>query len=72
MKIKEFFSCRREDLINVHAFEESASITAKDVFKAVTQSINTMQLQKLRSVMADTTSINTGKKNGISNSLLFT
>ena len=61
---------RHEGVVDLRTFEKSASVTAEAVYTTIIDSLGSEQLKSLRSVMADTTSMNTGKKKGINSRLV--
>ena len=57
---------RCEKVLGVKSFYEK-SVTAKVVFKTIVDVACVSYLSKVYSVMADTTSLNSGEKNGVNN-----
>ena len=57
--------CRRVAVAAVKTFAKNVSVTAEVVFSAIKQNVNETVLNKVFSVMSDTTSSNTGKVSGV-------
>ena len=53
----------------MHSFEKTDSANADAVYSTIINMLDSNQLEKMLSVMADTTSLNTGKESGINNRL---
>jgi len=65
-----YINFRREDFIALHSFEKGKCVTAQDVVEAiVADQFNESILRKTWSIIADTTSLNTGRRSGINTQL---
>ena len=53
----------------MHSFEKTDSVNAEAVYSTIIEMLGSNQLEKMQSALADTTSLNTGKANGINNRL---
>ena len=56
-------------VIAVKTFAKNASVTAEVVFSAIKGNVNGTVLNKVFSIMSDTTSLNTGKVSGVNKRL---
>ena len=60
---------KQDKLIAIKTFPEETSVTSEKVFSSITELCEPL-LNKIYSVMSDTTALNTGKKSGINKCLL--
>ena len=56
-------------MIELRTFEKNASVTAETVYSTLIESLGSTQLKKMRSVIVDTSRMNTGKKKSINSRL---
>ena len=56
-------------VIAVKTFAKNVSVTAEDVFSGIKGNVNGTVLNKVFSIMSDTTSLNTGKVSGVNKRL---
>ena len=70
LKLLILFSCRREELAVVRSFETKESVTGLAIFNVLTiEVLDASRLVKTLSVVADTTSVNTGSEQGVNTRL---